>query len=63
MALEVQRGDMAPYNEPQLPPFANLDFPSRLWLVAKQILQYRHMYHVRPDFEALALSVVNPPVR
>lgn len=60
MALEVQRSDAAPMNDPLLPPFANVDFTSRLWLVAKQILQFRHMYLVRPELEEFALSVVNP---
>ncbi len=60
MALEFQRSTIPPFNQPLLPAFGNLDFPSRLWLVAKQIMQYRHMYKVRPEFEALAQSILNP---
>ena len=59
MAFEFQRADVAPFNKPLLPLFANLDFPSRLWLVGKQIMQYRHMYKVRPEYEALAQSLLN----
>ncbi|UZK67205.1 phytanoyl-CoA dioxygenase family protein [Sphingomonas sp. M1-B02] len=58
MALEFQRTDAAPFNKPLLPAFCNLDFKSRLWLVGKQIMQYRHMYKVRPEFEALATSLL-----
>ena len=54
MALEFQSGDRAPFNNPLIPPFANLDFESRLKLVAKQILQYKHMYPLAARFEALA---------
>jgi hypothetical protein len=60
MALEFQRSDVAPFNQPLLPAFGNLDFRSRLWLIGKQIMQYRHMYKVRPEFEALAQSLLNP---
>ena len=60
MALEFQRSDIAAFNQPLLPPFGNIDFPSRLWLIGKQIMQYRHMYKVRPEFEALAQSLLNP---
>lgn len=58
MALEFQRADIQPMNNPLLPTFSNLDFPSRLWLIGKQIMQYRHMYKVRPEFEALAQSLL-----
>ena len=54
MALEFQRGDMAPFNQPLIPPNLTLDFDTRLKLVAKQILQYRHMYPLDPEIEALA---------
>jgi hypothetical protein len=54
MALEFQRGDIPPFNQPLLPPRLSLDFESRLKLVAKQILQYRHMYPLAARFESLA---------
>lgn len=54
MALEFQMGERAPFNQPLIEPFANLDFEFRLRLVAKQILQYKHMYPLAARFEALA---------
>jgi hypothetical protein len=54
MALEFQSGEREPFNQPLLTPFVNLDFGSRLKLVAKQILQYRHMYPLTERIEALA---------
>ena len=54
IALEFQRGDIAPFNEPLLSPFVPLDFSDRLKLVAKQILQYKHMYPLAARFESLA---------
>lgn len=59
MALEFQRGDIAPFNEPLIRNATGLDFRARLWLVAKQIMQYRHMYAVSPRVEAMALAVLN----
>jgi hypothetical protein len=44
MALEFQRGDIAPFNKPLLEPLKFPDFASRQALIAKQVLQYRHMY-------------------
>jgi hypothetical protein len=54
MALEFQSGARAPFNNPLIEPFSNLTFESRLRLVGKQILQYRHMYPLAPRFEQLA---------
>ena len=58
MAFEFQRADVAPMNQPLLPPLAFHDFASRLRLVAKQVLQYRHMYKVDPAIERLAAQVL-----
>lgn len=58
MAFEFQRADIAPMNEPLLPPLAFHDFGTRLRLIAKQVLQYRHMYEVDPAIEKLALQVM-----
>jgi hypothetical protein len=58
MALEFQTGERAPFNTPLIPPFANLDFESRLKLVGKQILQYKHMYPLAARFEALAKGLL-----
>lgn len=59
MAFEFQRGDIKPYNLPLLPPLANLDFSSRLRLVGKQILQYKHMYPLSPKLEAVAQRMLS----
>ena len=58
IALEYQRGDVPAMNEPLLGTSPALGFEDRLRLIAKQILQYQHMYPLpRPmgDF-ARALS-------
>ena len=57
MALEFQRGDAAPFNGPLSPPLARPSFEDRLKLVAKQILQYRHMYPLSPEIETLAQAI------
>jgi hypothetical protein len=59
MALEFQSGERAPFNQPLIAPLSNLSFESRLKLVAKQILQYRHMYPLAPRFEALAQRLLD----
>ncbi|WP_341703392.1 phytanoyl-CoA dioxygenase family protein [Ferrovibrio sp.] len=63
MALEFQRGDIAPFNEPLLGTMPLLSFENRLRLVAKQILQYAHMYPLSPEMQALAGQVLGgePP--
>lgn len=44
IALEYQRGDIPPMNEPLLGTSPRMSFDERLRLIAKQILQYQHMY-------------------
>ena len=56
IAFEFQRGDIAPYNEPLLPLQLFPDFETRLRLVGKQILQYRHMYGFSDELTSLAQS-------
>ena len=58
MALEFQRGDVPPFNKPLLPPFAPLSFDMRLKLVAKQVIQYRHMYPLAERFGELAAKLL-----
>ena len=58
MALEFQTGAVAPFNEPLIHDPDALTFQAKLRLIAKQILQYRHMYAVDPAVEALALSLI-----
>jgi hypothetical protein len=58
MALEFQRGDIAPFNEPLLPQSPFPDFSMRLPLVAKQILQYQHMYGFSQNLRDLAAYIL-----
>lgn len=58
MALEFQRGDIRPWNNPLLEPFANHSFDFRLKLIGKQILQYKHMYPLPERFQTLAEQLV-----
>lgn len=57
MALEFQSAAAAPFNQPLIADPDALDFEAKLRLVAKQILQYRHMYAVDPGVESLALAL------
>ena len=59
MALEFQRNDVAPFNKPLLGALPNLRFETRLWLVAKQMLQYQHMYPLRDDLRTLAREILS----
>jgi hypothetical protein len=53
ISMEFQRGDKEPLNRPLLDPQCAPSFHRRLGLIGKQILQYRHMYPLTPDFEAI----------
>lgn len=44
VAFEYQRLDVPSFNRPLLEPAGMPDFESRLALIAKQVMQYRHMY-------------------
>jgi len=61
MALEFQRGDIPPFNMPLLEPSPYPDFNYRLKLVAKQILQYRHMYGFSDVLTGLANFILSRP--
>jgi hypothetical protein len=60
MALEFQRADAPAFNQPLLGTVAVLNFSSRLALVAKQILQYRHMYPLPPVMQEMAQQLWPP---
>ncbi len=58
MAFEFQASDSRPFNTPILPRGEWVPFDVRLKLIAKQVLQYRHMYKVDPKIEAVAADLV-----
>ena len=58
MAFEFQANDSKPFNTPILPPDKPVPFDLRLRLIAKQVLQYRHMYRVNPQIEQVAVELV-----
>jgi ectoine hydroxylase-related dioxygenase (phytanoyl-CoA dioxygenase family) len=58
MAFEFQRDDVPAFNEPLIPPTAVLRFEDRLKLIAKQIIQYKHMYRVAPEVEGAARDLL-----
>ena len=57
MAFEFQRADIEPFNNPVIAPLSILPFERRLQLIAKQILQYWHMYTVDPHLKEFAQSL------
>lgn len=60
LAIEFQRADERPYNEPLLHfPDELMPFDFRLRLVAKQFLQYTHMYSISQELKSLALKLLN----
>lgn len=62
-AFEFQAGDVPPYNQPLMSPTSIPNFNSRLGLIAKQILQYQHMYPLSAEVKAIAqrISSANLP--
>ncbi|MBA2588577.1 MAG: phytanoyl-CoA dioxygenase family protein [Alphaproteobacteria bacterium] len=57
MAFEFQRTDSPAFAQPIIPPDKPLPFEARLKLIARQVLQYRHMYRVDRHVEQLALEL------
>ena len=56
-AMEFQRADLPPVQIPAVDPTVVLTFQQRLGLIAKQILQYQHMYPLSPEMAATATSM------
>jgi hypothetical protein len=54
IAFEVQIAKMDPFNTPVLLSTETPSFETRLKLICKQVLQYSHMYPLRPDIELFA---------
>jgi len=61
LAVEFQRGDVPPMNQPLIPPLAMLTLNHRLKLICKQILQYQHMYPLAPELRQLAEQAMKHP--
>ncbi|WP_322993730.1 phytanoyl-CoA dioxygenase family protein [Limnohabitans sp.] len=61
LAVEFQSGNVPPYNQPLSKPLDMPSLPVRLKLVAKQILQYKHMYPLSAETETLAHSLMQLP--
>jgi hypothetical protein len=59
MAVEFQRADVAPFNEPLLDPHRPPAFKERLRLIAKQILQYQKMYSLDPNIASFATQILD----
>lgn len=59
VAYEFQRGDEPPFREPLLAPLQMPSFGVRLALVAKQVLQYQHMYPLTPEILNLMEALVS----
>lgn len=57
-AFEFQRNDVPPFNAPLLSCTSLPSFANRLALVAKQIVQYRHMYPLSPQLERFAVGTL-----
>ena len=57
MAFEFQASDSKPFNTPILPPDKPVPFDLRLRLIAKQVLQYRHLYKLDPRIEQIAVEL------
>jgi ectoine hydroxylase-related dioxygenase (phytanoyl-CoA dioxygenase family) len=54
VAVEFQAGDVPPYREPLSMANSVPSFDFRRQLIAKQILQYQHMYPLDPEVRAIA---------
>lgn len=58
VAFEFQRADVPAFNQPLLDPTRIPAFDDRLRLIAKQLLQYNHMYPLAPQLEAFARQIL-----
>lgn len=62
MALEFQRGDIPPFQQPLLDQSALPPFEDRVRMIARQVLQYTHMYRVPEKHVQLAQFLINAPL-
>jgi hypothetical protein len=59
VAFEFQSGQVPPMNEPVTSPSIMPNLPLRLAMIAKQILQYQHMYPLEEPVAQLAKQVLD----
>lgn len=59
IAFEFQSKDAQPYNQPLMDPLSVPTFEFRLKLIAKQILQYQHMYPLSENVKNVATEILN----
>jgi len=57
VAFEYQRKDVRPFKTPLLDPEGSWSLEERLSLIAKQVLQYQHMYKLSPRLEELTRAI------
>ena len=57
VAFEFQRGDKAPFQAPLIDTSPAVPFTTRLGLVAKQLLQYRHMHPLTDEMAEIAVGL------
>ena len=58
VAFEFQSASAEPFNQPLTDPYSIPDLKFRVQLIAKQILQYKHMYPLAPDIEKMAHTML-----
>jgi ectoine hydroxylase-related dioxygenase (phytanoyl-CoA dioxygenase family) len=59
LSCEFQRGDVAPFNSPLLPPAAMPDFATRHSLIGRQVLRYRQMEPLDGALESCAAAMAS----
>lgn len=59
IAFEFQLTKVDPFNRPLLPPMTVPGMERRISLICKQILQYKHMYPLSAELQALAMERLN----
>ncbi|MGQ3049064.1 MAG: phytanoyl-CoA dioxygenase family protein [Niveispirillum sp.] len=56
IAFEFQLAKVEPFNQPLMKALTIPSMDSRISLICKQIVQYKHMYPLSPELEALAME-------
>lgn len=58
VAMEFQSEHAAPFNKPLMDPLTIPNFDFRLKLIAKQLLQYQHMYPLSKDLQEMSMKLL-----